>query len=242
MEHIIKVTDLLLKKYPDAKIIYAVSLIVDNHCGQRVFSKIKNAYSDKSVYYQSKSLGNPMLLDIFYDQIIKPNTIIASHGLFHVDHRLLGFDAQEMSILGSCSLLESNTFVPPFNKWNETTELVCNKHGIELIKFEEGWQCMEYEEYNPNTKLWYLHAREMTIEQVKEWLDIKHKFTLNEIVSKGWERGSFYPAGSGSGHEYFYVKNKKTIRVNENSLEIRTYDGSPSFLIDTIEKLDDYGS
>lgn len=162
LEHIYKITDLILEKYPDSRIIYAVSLITDSNVGQRVFDKIKNAHSDHSIYYMANQIGFPKL-NI-------SNITIASHGLFHVDHRLISFDAQEMSILGSCTLLGADTFVPPFNKWNSDTEKVCNKHNINLVKFEEGWKCMEYQNYNGYSHLWYLHAHEMTIKQVEEWL------------------------------------------------------------------------
>ena len=96
---------------------------------------------------------------------------MASHGLIHVDHRLMTKEAQELSILTSASLVKANVFIPPFNKWNKDTESICDEHGIELIKFEDGWLCMEYNSYDDNHDKWYLHAREFSIEKFKKYFD-----------------------------------------------------------------------
>ena len=93
-----------------------------------------------------------------------------SHGLIHVDHRLLSREAQEMSILTSCSLAKSKVFVPPFNKWNKDSEDICREHNIQLVKFEDGWLCMEYNDFNPDQELWYIHSREFTLDSFREWL------------------------------------------------------------------------
>lgn len=161
LEHIYKITDLILEKYPDADIIYAISPLVHNECGQRVFPKVMNALSDFRKFYMPDECGIPGL---------RSDVIRATHGLIHVDHRLLSREAQEMSIMVSASLTKSVVFVPPFNKWNKDTQEICNENRIELIRFEDGWRCMEYEPYNKYTSKWYLHAHEMTIKQVEEWL------------------------------------------------------------------------
>jgi len=88
----------------------------------------------------------------------------------HVDHRLLKKEAQELSILVSCSLSKSKIFVPPFNKWNKDTDEICEEHGIELVKFEDGWLCMEYNNFDVNHDLWYVHSREFTVESFKKWI------------------------------------------------------------------------
>jgi hypothetical protein len=97
----------------------------------------------------------------------------ASHGLIHVDHRLLKKSAQEMSILVSCSLSKSNIFVPPFNKWNKNTEKICRSNNIELVKFEDGWKCMEYNKFDSSVSKWYLHHREFTVDTFKRWFEIE---------------------------------------------------------------------
>lgn len=157
------ITDFLLSTY-DCKIIWAVSPLVhkSESFSQRVFPKIFTAHSDYRKFYSVDSLG------------LVPNVpkgvVLASHGLIHVDHRLLDYYAQEMSILVSCSLVGAKMFVPPFNKWNKDTEKICKDNGIELVKFEDGWLSMEH---NPNIeghKLWYLHHWNFNFDKVKEWV------------------------------------------------------------------------
>ena len=80
-------------------------------------------------------------------------------------------EVQEISILISASLVKSKIFIPPFNKWNEDTEDVCYEHGIELIKFEDGWLSMEHNKFFDSHNKWYLHAREFDIENFKKWFD-----------------------------------------------------------------------
>ena len=162
LNHINSITDLILEKYPDAKIVYAISPMVHEDCGERIFPKIMNALSDFRKFYMPDKIGIPEL---------RTDIIRATHGLIHVDHRLLSREAQEMSIMISASITKSVVFVPPFNKWNKDTEEICEENKIELIKFENGWRCMEYEPLNKYIDMWYLHAREMTIEQVKKWLN-----------------------------------------------------------------------
>lgn len=151
-----------------AKVIYCISPLLhdmSNATGkdkQRIYPKIMNAYSDYRAFYKVDIASIPEVPDF---------VTRASHGLIHVDHRLLEKSAQEMSILVSCSIAKSRIFVPPFNKWNGLTEQVCKENDIELIKFEDGWKCMEYNSFDSNHKLWYIHHREMSIESFKKWFE-----------------------------------------------------------------------
>lgn len=86
-----------------------------------------------------------------------PDYKVVSHGLLHADHSRLSKDAQEMSIVSSCRLLNTDIFVPPFNRWDSTTEEVCGENGISLIKITDGWKSMEHNQFDRNHKLWYLH-------------------------------------------------------------------------------------
>ena len=76
-----------------------------------------------------------------------------------------------MSILISASLVKSKIFIPPFNKWNKDTDEICKEHGIELIKFEDGWLSMEHNKFNESHDKWYLHAREFTFDNFKNWFN-----------------------------------------------------------------------
>jgi hypothetical protein len=154
-----------------ATIIYCISPLVQDmsHLGQskdaqRIYPKIWNAMSDYRQFYQADIASIPK---------IPSYVTTASHGLIHVDHRLLKKSAQEMSILVSCSLAKSEIFVPPFNKWNKDTQNICNENGIKLVKFEDGWKCMEYNKFDPAQKLWYSHHREFTVDSFKKWFETK---------------------------------------------------------------------
>ena len=163
-------TDFLFDRFPDCKVLWGVSPLVNDMSNeksdiskQRIFPKIYNAHSDYRIFYRVDKAGVPKSHD---------KAIMASHGLIHVDHRLLTKEAQELSILTSASLVNAKVFIPPFNKWNKDTESICDEHGIELIKFEDGWLCMEYNNYNDGQQRWYLHAREFDFESFKNWFNI----------------------------------------------------------------------
>jgi len=165
------IVDEIIERIPDSKILYAVSPLVHNmreeegKSKQRVYPKILNAYSDPKVFYNVDKCEIPSNMH--------PKAILASHGMIHVDHRLLDKSAQEMSILVSCSLVKSEIFIPPFNKWNSDTEKICNDNNIDLIKFEDGWKCVEYNKFSEDISLWYLHHREFTLDTFKSWINKK---------------------------------------------------------------------
>tara|TARA_R110000824_G_scaffold197814_3_gene381460 strand:- start:725 stop:1276 length:552 start_codon:yes stop_codon:yes gene_type:complete len=168
MKSVNKMVKFLNEEVTDCEILFGISPLVhdmiseDEIESQRIFPKILNAHSDFRKFYLVDHCGLPKLPD---------NITRAGHGLIHVDHRLLSKEAQEMSILTSCSLAKARTFIPPFNKWNTDTEEICKEHQIRLIKFEDGWKCMEYNKYDPKHNLWYLHHREFTLKQFKEWFE-----------------------------------------------------------------------
>jgi hypothetical protein len=161
-----QITDFLLGQ--GFKVMWGISPLVHDMSNEgsqvakeRVFPEIINAYSDNRKHYNVKRAGIPM---------IHSGVMIAGHGLIHCDHRFLNYQAQEMSILISCNLVGARMFIPPFNKWNKDTEEICEEHHISLIKFEEGWKSMEFNDYSPSFNFWYLHARAWTLEGVKNWL------------------------------------------------------------------------
>ena len=166
MELVQKMTDFMFKNFSRCRVIYAVSPLVNKIVStdiivrQRVFPSIINAMSDYREFYKVDLAGIPEL----DSRVVK-----AGHGLIHIDHRLLSKEAQELSIIASCSLVNTIVFVPPFNKWNKATKEICDEHGIELIKFEDGWLSMEHNDYDHNMNLWYLHSREWTYENFVAW-------------------------------------------------------------------------
>lgn len=163
MELVNQMTNYLFKM--DIRVIWAVSPTVydlkDEKVKGRVFPSIFNAYSDYRKFYKVDKIGIPEL---------HPNVVTAGHGLIHVDHRLLSYEAQEMSIISSCYLVGATIFVPPFNKWNKDTENICKEHGIELIKWENKWLSCEHNAFNENQNKWYIHSYAWTFEKFKNWL------------------------------------------------------------------------
>lgn len=160
-----QMTDYLLDKYKDIRVIWAVSPMVydlkDEKVKGRVFPSIFNAYSDYRKFYKVDKIGIPEL---------HPNVVTAGHGLMHVDHRLLSYEAQEMSIISSCYLVGASIFVPPFNKWNNDTEQICVDNSIVLVKWENGWLSCEHNAFNENHNKWYIHSYVWTFDKFKEWL------------------------------------------------------------------------
>ena len=164
-ENLNRITDFLLSG--GHKVIWAVSPIIHNMFdpndsvkSQRVFPEILNAYSDVKNFYKVDKIGIP---------IIRDGVEVASHGILHLDHRLIHPSVQELSILVSCSLLKAKVFVPPFNKWTTSMDNICKENGIELIKFEDGWKSIECNDYNPEQKLWYMHSRAWNYESLVKW-------------------------------------------------------------------------
>lgn len=151
-------------KFPDLTILLAVSPAVFNmkdrdgeNATERIFPSILNAFSDQRVFYKVEKIGLPDWLNDISESY---GARLASHGLIHVDHRLLEFSAQEMSILTSTSLLGSEIFVPPFNKYNKDTLQICHDNDIELIKWEDGWKHLSYQHFKDDGSKYYMHLHD----------------------------------------------------------------------------------
>lgn len=125
---------------------------------ERIFPRVLNAYSDFRVFYNVNRAGVPA-------EVYKLNATLAGHGLVHVDHRLLSRQAQELSIMVSCSLVGAKSFIPPFNKFNSDTEAICREHGIHLFKFEDGWKHLGFQRFDPAFPRWYFHTHDFDHEQ-----------------------------------------------------------------------------
>lgn len=152
--------------YPKVKILLAISPAVfdmpnrDDGSGQiseRVFPSILNAHSDHKVFYKIERVGIPKWLPDITSEF---DCLLASHGLIHVDHRLLPVGAQEMSIVTSLSLINANIFVPPFNKYNKDTESVCSENNVDLIKWEDGWIHLGYQPFSDDGRNYYVHLHD----------------------------------------------------------------------------------
>ncbi len=166
LDRLTKFLDLLRSKYPKVSILLAVSPMVFNmekwepnteSTKERVFPAILNAMSDHRVYFKVEKIGIPVWLNNVTE---KYKCTLATHGLIHVDHRLLSKDLQELSILSSASLVGAKIFVPPFNKYNTDTVDICNKNKIDLVRWEDGWTHLGYHPFADNGKKYYVHLHD----------------------------------------------------------------------------------
>jgi hypothetical protein len=100
---------------------------------------------------------------------------IASHGLFHGDHRLLSKGAQELSIVQSCATLQSSIFVPPWHHYNSKTKKVCRKHNIQLVRWSPAHRHAKFHPFQPaDYQYYYFHTFDTDGGQnVAEWLEGK---------------------------------------------------------------------
>lgn len=167
------------KHRPDMTILLAISPIVfargqlaKYRRGQeeRVHPNELTAMSDPRVYYRGTNCGLPTWVFVTTENDEKPGTIVrAGHGIVHVDHRLLGAEAQELSILTSCSLAQASVFVPPYNKWNRLTEEICRGNSIYLVKWEDGWLHTKFNQYDRAHERYYMHPYDMSVEELDGW-------------------------------------------------------------------------
>jgi len=155
-----------LQKFPDSEVMFAVSPISRFSLMGSVYPCVPFKGREKQFYYTA----NQHLRSIHYDKNNSFNFVIwASHGLIHINHSRLSKDAQEMSILTSCSIVDTKIFVPPFNDFNETTEVICKENGITLIK-PDGWKSLEHNEVSRDCDFWYMHAWRWTPEEFERKL------------------------------------------------------------------------
>lgn len=134
---------------------------------ERVFPSILKALSNYQIFYKVDKILDPSILFSLKEKY--PQIKLVSHGLVHVDHRLLSKTAQEMSILITSSLVKSDIFIPPFNHYNKKTEKICKENGIQLCKFEQGWLHLKYNKFDPLHDRYYVHPFEITINDLQNW-------------------------------------------------------------------------
>ena len=150
-------------------------------CGLTVFSKETD---EGSVYPGAPFRKNQ--LPFFYDinralslarirSLYMPEDSFASHGLIHVDHKLLSYDAQEMSIVSSCKYLKAKRFIPPFNSYNHNTLSICKKNAIEPVINTETvkWKSLEFHDYDASHEYWYYHPWRFALDELEAKLNVK---------------------------------------------------------------------
>lgn len=154
-----KMIECLMRSFPQAQILFAISLLC--------------ADADGSVYPGTPFKDNDTKFFYNVSKIIRlpdHHNQVASHGLVHIDHSKLGYDAQEMSIITSCQLLKTTKFVAPFNKYNHVTEQICKDNDIDLLNAKHKWLSMECNKFDVAHNFWYFHAWRWTPELFEEYL------------------------------------------------------------------------
>jgi len=143
--------------------VFDMSAETDSWQRERIFPKILNAHSDQTVFYSPERVGIPKI-DVINSHIFTKtvnrfesavNAMFCGHGMFHIDHRLISYEAQEINIMASHSIVMSACkvrqcnyvpkFIPPFNKFNDDTGKICRDNNIELVEWsEEKWKHLVY--------------------------------------------------------------------------------------------------
>ncbi len=172
--HLTAIIRAIRETLPKADVMLAVSPLVHDLTGapvadrERPFPRMLSPMSDHRVYYKVRRAIDRSNFDL--SSPLYKDVIIASHGLIHVDHRLLPRRVQEMSVAVSCSLLDARIFVPPFNHWNDDTDWACAQHGVRLVRFEEGWRHVQFNEFDLECQSYYLHTHDTGADWLREWL------------------------------------------------------------------------
>lgn len=172
-QKLLAIVDCIFKRYPDSRLLLGVSPLVNDMSNysdrrsERIFPSIFNAHSDHRIFYDVQKCGIPDVVRGL-TQAYGSKIELAGHGLVHVDHRLLTKEVQEISILVSCNLIGARTYIPPFNKWNRDTEEICQEHSIKLIKFEDGWRHLQYENVTDNFGNYYFHTHDFDISDLQK--------------------------------------------------------------------------
>jgi len=166
MKKMAGVYDLLKTYYPSCRIINGITICSRNTNRGSVYDEVPFKNNPVKWFYDiDKFLGRDFIDKLPYEN--------ASHGLFHVNHAKLHYDAQLMSIMSSCSYLKTTVFIPPFDAWNEDTEYACYKSGVKMLsRGKQEWKSLEYEPFDSSHKLWYFHSWRMTIGTLREQLGL----------------------------------------------------------------------
>lgn len=164
----------ILKKVPKAKFLIGVCPLYVDRDDERAFppewaprSNPYDYYNVDSAFWNSDEID--VLTNGFDDGDAEFPVIIASHGLVHCDHTRLTEDELRMSIVLSCKLLKTNVFIPPYNKWDARIVRVCRENKINLIKYEDGWKHVKYNEYDKKHCFWYVHPYEVNAQFFEWW-------------------------------------------------------------------------
>lgn len=147
--------------FPDAEIWSCITIFAQSNFKGSIYRDTPFKDNDINWFYKN--------VDIHIPDYRHPLYKVASHGLYHIDHSKVSRGTQEMSILGSCAFLKTNTFVPPFNKFNQDTLDICFDNHITIKT--DGWKSLEHNVFDSRHRLWYFHSWRFTTNQLKDKLN-----------------------------------------------------------------------
>lgn len=159
--------DVIKNIFPESQILSAVSIFSKKNPIGSVYPGVPFKNNPQKWFYDVDS-G----FDLDFLSCMDLSKVV-SHGMLHFDHSKASYDAQEMSILTSCNLLKTNIFVPPFNRFNLDTEIICKENNIFLIGKDEKWLSLETNKFNPEHKHWYFHSWRIGADKMKEILNAR---------------------------------------------------------------------
>lgn len=169
IDQILGMYAVIRKYFPDARIISAVNLLAQTSQDGSAYAAIKPRDID---FYALDRMMDQESIDR-----LREVSEIASHGMAHLDHRALHRDAQEFSIAGSCSLLRTKIFVPPFWRWNQHTIDICEAHGIE-IPISQDWINLDDHPARADHAFFCLHSWKFpSVEAFEDCFRDMHKFS-----------------------------------------------------------------
>ena len=172
-----KIYSIIREKIPNAEIWTAVTVFSQGEYGS-IYEDLPLVGKTKSFLYDVDrawlTLGKNA--KEFDDGLGK----IVSHGLIHIDHTRLSYDATLMSMLVSCRMLNTRVFVPPFGRINGNVMQVAVEHNIEIeASFPLGrWKSIEFNDFDPKHEKWYFHSWRFTPD------------SFGRKIDEGFERAS----------------------------------------------------
>lgn len=158
IEDIKKIYALIKQYVPDAKIYSAINIFAKTSDNGSAYQQIvHNEIDFKDVDKMFDFSQLPFLENII------------SHGVWHLDHKHTDPEVQLYSIVSSCRLLNTNIFIPPFWRWNATTQQICRKNNIKLW-VNEPWVNLDDQPFDPSHKFYLLHSWKHTPESFEQIL------------------------------------------------------------------------
>ncbi len=155
-----KIYGIIHNLFPDAEIWSCVTLFAKRNPRGSIYPLTPFKHNSTNWFYKTA--------DSFMYDYRHPFYKVASHGLYHIDHASVPRTTQEMSIIGSCSFLKTDLFIPPFNSFNQDTIDICFDNNIKMKT--EGWKSLEHNDFDSNHKFWYWHSWRFSGKQLQEKL------------------------------------------------------------------------